>query len=167
MLGVVFQIAVGFLYANLFEWAWHKYVFHGLGKNKSSFFSEHWKDHHRIVRKTGGYDSSYQIKVFRRGSSTTEIVELFVAAMLHLPLIFLFPVFTTYLFVHCAAYFFIHRKCHLDPEWSKKYVPWHWDHHMGKNQDSNWCVTLPFWDHVLRTRLYSQPQKDYNISTQV
>ena len=50
------------------------------------------------------------------------------------------------------AYFLIHRKSHLDPSWAKKYAPWHYDHHMGKNQDANWCVTFPLWDHILGTR---------------
>jgi sterol desaturase/sphingolipid hydroxylase (fatty acid hydroxylase superfamily) len=29
----------------------------------------------------------------------------------------------------------------------------HYDHHMGKNQDSNWCVTRPWFDWVMGTRV--------------
>ena len=60
MLGLLVQIVVGFLYANLFEWIWHKYVFHGLGKKKKSRFSSHWKNHHRAVRKNSYRDDSYR-----------------------------------------------------------------------------------------------------------
>ncbi len=31
-------------------------------------------------------------------------------------------------------------------------MPWHYDHHMGKDQNSNWCVTHPLFDMVLGTR---------------
>ena len=31
-------------------------------------------------------------------------------------------------------------------------MPHHYDHHMGKNQDANWCVTHPFFDWVMGTR---------------
>ena len=69
-------------------------------------------------------------------------------------MILIFPVFVAGVCVHALVYFLIHRKSHLDIEWAKKYVPWHYDHHMGKNQDANWCVTFPFWDHILGTREY-------------
>ncbi len=39
-----------------------------------------------------------------------------------------------------------------DPEWGKEHLPWHYDHHMGPNQDSNWCVTKPWFDDLLGTR---------------
>lgn len=35
----------------------------------------------------------------------------------------------------------MHRRSHLEPEWAKKRIPWHYDHHMNSNQDANWCVT--------------------------
>ena len=48
---------------------------------------------------------------------------------------------------------YIHRRCHVDVEWGKRNFPWHYDHHMGKNQDANWGVTNPLWDHILKTRI--------------
>jgi len=47
----------------------------------------------------------------------------------------------------------MHRKSHLDVEWGKKWMPWHWDHHMGRDQNANWGVTLPLWDYALGTRV--------------
>jgi sterol desaturase/sphingolipid hydroxylase (fatty acid hydroxylase superfamily) len=55
--------------------------------------------------------------------------------------------------VLCAVrYFYIHRKAHLDIQWALEHVPWHYDHHTGKDQDMNWGVTTDFWDIVFKTR---------------
>ena len=54
-------------------------------------------------------------------------------------------------------YYFVHKKAHLNPEWAKEKLPWHYEHHMGKNQDSNWCVTFPLWDYILGTRQKINP----------
>ena len=153
MLSFCLQILVGFLYANLFEWIWHKYVFHGLGKKRNSRFRSHWRKHHSKVRRSGYYDLDYKFTGIT-DDPMREVFELFIASLVHVPLFFIFPYFAGYLWVHSAMYFMIHRKSHLDPQWAKKWVPWHYDHHMGKNQDANWCVTFPFWDYILGTRLY-------------
>jgi sterol desaturase/sphingolipid hydroxylase (fatty acid hydroxylase superfamily) len=49
-------------------------------------------------------------------------------------------------------YYYKHRKAHLDPEWAKRHLPWHVDHHMGPDQDANWCVTRPWADWLFGTR---------------
>jgi sterol desaturase/sphingolipid hydroxylase (fatty acid hydroxylase superfamily) len=36
-----------------------------------------------------------------------------------------------------------------------KKIPWHYDHHMNANQDANWCVTKPWFDYLLGTRVIS------------
>ena len=162
MLSVIVQVLIGFLYANLFEWLWHKHVFHGLGKKKKSRFSSHWKKHHRAVRKNSYIDETYEKFTGFNDDPMREVYELLLASCIHIPLFFVFPYFTAYLFFHAGAYFYIHRRSHLDPEWAKKWVPWHYDHHMGKNQDANWCVTFPFWDYILGTRLYFLAREGYN-----
>ena len=53
---------------------------------------------------------------------------------------------------HAVLYYFIHRKSHIDVEWGKKWLPWHYEHHMGKNQNANWGVTSPIFDYVFGTR---------------
>ena len=146
------QILVATIYANLFEWVWHRYVFHGLGKKRKSLFSSHWGKHHKLVRKSGGYDLSYKNRLFTSKDPTTEAVQLFLAASIHLPLAVWAPYFVAALYVHALAYFLIHRKSHLDPSWAQRWVPWHYDHHMGKDQNTNWCVTYPLWDYILGTR---------------
>ena len=32
-------------------------------------------------------------------------------------------------------------------------MPWHYDHHLGKNQDANWGVTTDWVDRVFGTRI--------------
>ena len=48
----------------------------------------------------------------------------------------------------------MHRRAHLQPEWARK-IPWHYDHHMNSNQDANWCVTKPWFDYLMGTRVIS------------
>ena len=70
----------------------------------------------------------------------------------HLPLLPMAPFFTATVWYSTARYYYIHRKAHLDPHWAKEHVPWHYDHHMGRDQNANWCVTHPFFDIVMGTR---------------
>ena len=37
-------------------------------------------------------------------------------------------------------------------DWARENLPWHYDHHMGPDQNANWCVTKPWFDHVMGTR---------------
>lgn len=164
MLAFCTQVLVGYLYANLVEWLYHRYIQHGLGKKRGSRFRTHWKDHHGVVRRNGYYDDSYKFSGVME-DPMREIFELLVGALIHAPLFYVFPYFAGYLWFHALLYFMIHRKSHLDPEWAKRWAPWHYDHHMGKNQDANWCVTPPLWDYILGTRLYFLASKDYNNHT--
>ena len=57
MLGIPVALAV-FGYG---EWAIHKHVLLGLGRDRASRFAFHYHDHHQAVRKNGGYDYMAQI----------------------------------------------------------------------------------------------------------
>jgi hypothetical protein len=160
---VCLQVLLGFLYANGVEWVVHKYGFHGLGRHKGHWLSSHWHHHHSIVRKTRGYDTAYLLPIKDSNGSRKEILELFFMALLHVPLFWFIPYFAATLWVHAIVYFLIHRQSHINPEWAKKYVPWHYDHHMSKNQHANWCVTVPIWDHILNTRVYYLGTSDYTL----
>ena len=39
----------------------------------------------------------------------------------------------------------------------KKAIPWHYDHHMNTNWDANWCVTRPWFDYIMGTRIKANP----------
>lgn len=144
-------IPAGIIATNIIEWLFHKHVLHGLGKKKNSMWSDHWRTHHNVSRKNVMIDKDY-FDSFPTILNTSEIKAILAGASFLLPLIKRFPYFVTTMWVCGVAYFVIHRRAHLDSEWAKKYVPWHFDHHMGKNQDRNWNVTFPLMDYIMGTR---------------
>jgi len=73
--------------------------------------------------------------------------------VLHIPTIIISPLFYYTLIICAIRYFKIHKKSHLDVGWCKDHLPWHYDHHMGKNQDANWGVTTDWIDRLLGTRI--------------
>lgn len=144
------------LYGNLLEWVVHKYVLHYLGMKKVAF-REHWHRHHRNVRLHGYGDPDYLRWTWEWEGRLSEIAGLLLLAFLHLPLVFISPVFYAGLFFWMTLYYCVHWVSHRWPELGAKLFPWHWDHHMGKDQNKNWCVTVPLWDWILGTRvLYSK-----------
>jgi hypothetical protein len=49
-------------------------------------------------------------------------------------------------------YHIVHTRSHRDPRWCQDHLRWHWDHHLGTNQDTNWGVTNQWFDCVMGTR---------------
>ncbi len=145
-------IPVALFYANAMEWLIHKYLLHGLGKNKASFFSFHWHDHHQASRKEDMFDPQYVRPLFTwspQGKEALCVAALIVIHGLLLPLAPFFALTCGY----CALrYYFVHRRAHLDGAWAREHVPVHYDHHMGKDQNANWCVTAPWFDVIMGTR---------------
>ena len=156
-------IPLALLYANMIEWVIHKYVLHGLGRKKGSMWSFHWHEHHKISRKCGGLDLAYANKRWWKLDSVgKERLGLFLLLVLHSPVVFYYPLAYFALVYSTIKYFYVHRKTHTDIEWAKTHAPWHYDHHMGRNQDANWCVTKPWFDYVMGTRVYySYKTNDY------
>ena len=72
--------------------------------------------------------------------------------ILHSPLYLLFPIFTLTVLAYASVYMVVHRKSHQHVQFFKKWLPWHYEHHMGKNQDANWGVTTDWPDRLLKTR---------------
>jgi sterol desaturase/sphingolipid hydroxylase (fatty acid hydroxylase superfamily) len=153
MLTALTEILAAIVVANLYEWFIHRYLLHGMGRKKGSLWSSHWAVHHRNCRRNGNYDEDY-LNVLSGGWSEgkKEVVGILLLAVLQIPTMFLLPYYSGTMVLMAIAYFLVHRQSHLDPDWSRKWVPWHYDHHMGRNQDANWGVTLPIWDHILGTR---------------
>lgn len=146
---------LGLIYANFAEWFIHKYILHKLGKKKFQFnqFSFHWKNHHKNARKYQFYDFDYLEPLLKWNSKTKEIIGLSLLIISHLPLLLYLPYFVMAAYLHVIVYYFIHQWAHTNPQHAKKYLKWHWDHHMGSNQDTNWCVTYPLADYILGTRI--------------
>ena len=147
-------IPIGLALSNLGEWVIHKHILHGLGKNRSSFWSFHWHDHHREARRSDMFDPTYTKPLFSAWSpKAKEAAALAAGAVATLPLFPIAPFFTATVIWSMTNYYRVHKRAHLDPEWAKVNLPWHYDHHMGKDQNANWCVTHDWFDRILGTRL--------------
>ncbi len=146
-------IPLGLLTANGVEWWVHKHWLHGRGKNRDSFWSFHWHDHHRNVRRSGHHDVDYTQPFWRSTPRFKEVVSLVGSAVAIAPLFPVAPFFVGTLWYANANYYRKHKKSHLDIEWARTHLPWHYDHHMGPDQNQNWCVTRPWFDHLMGTRV--------------
>lgn len=146
-------IPVGLVAANATEWVVHKYVLHGLGKRKGSFWSFHWHEHHKVCRKQGHRDPAYERSVIGTHGQGKEAAALVGAVAAVLPFAPVAPFFVGTLCYSALNYYRKHKRAHLDPEWAREHLAWHYDHHMGPEQDANWCVTKPWFDKVMGTRV--------------
>jgi hypothetical protein len=145
-------IPVALVYFNGGEWLIHKYVLHGAGRNKKNFWSFHWHEHHRHARQNDFRDEDYERPLLRWHAQGKEALGLALVTAAHLPLFPVAPFFTATICYSTWNYFRVHKRAHLDPEWGKQNLPWHYDHHMGPDQDANWGVTKPWFDVLLGTR---------------
>lgn len=153
MTSLVVQVFAAVLMSNFLEWLIHKYVLHGLGKRRKSLFNSHWHQHHKEVRKSRGYDRSYDDLGSIYAEGTRELLGIVVLVATQIPTFFIFPVYAGTTIFMALIYYVLHRKSHLDPLWARKNLTWHYDHHLGPNQDANWCVTFPLFDYILGTRV--------------
>jgi sterol desaturase/sphingolipid hydroxylase (fatty acid hydroxylase superfamily) len=151
VLEVILSCLIGFVVSNFSEWVVHKYILHGLGKKKDSFFNFHWQ-HHNISRKNKFVDNDYKeglgCRAIRR-----EILGIVALLFFNINWLFMWPMLFAWFTFFSIAYYFIHSYSHINPQWCRKWVPWHYDHHMGIDQNKNWGVTSPFWDYILGTRV--------------
>tara|TARA_B100000131_G_C17947815_1_gene545155 strand:+ start:357 stop:824 length:468 start_codon:yes stop_codon:yes gene_type:complete len=152
MFEILFHVAcvvVAFAYSSVMECVLHKWVLHGLGKRKKNIFAFHWKTHHRLVRKNNFYDHQYEDAT--TGGPLRERISLYALVLAHAPLITVAPAFVLTTAFCARRYYKLHKRMHLEPEWAKKNFPWHWEHHMGKDQDKNWGVTSNWVDKLFGT----------------
>jgi hypothetical protein len=159
MLG--FPIAI--LFANGFEWYAHKYVLHGTprpGQGRRSprpdLMKAHWA-HHKVCRQQDFDEPGYRegLKNERVRLEASSLVLTAGAFTLLAPVA---PFFVLGAWYSAGHYYYVHRRSHLDPAWAKQHVPWHYDHHMNSNQDANWCVTRPWFDYLMGTRVISSEE---------
>ena len=145
---MVTQIVLGWLYGHLAEYILHKYLLHN-NKTFKKLFKRHFGTHHRISRQNEMYDANYE-RTFHN-DSLFELGGLSILLLLHSPVIYIFPYFGLTLLYSALIYYTAHRLSHIKTNWGKKWLPWHYDHHMSKNQHENWGVRLPIFDVLLGT----------------
>ena len=149
MIGIPLGLAV----ANASEWLMHKYVLHGLGREKRGFWSFHWHDHHRNARRNAHVDTDYRADLFTAwNGQSKEALALAATVLAVAPLAPVAPFFVGAMVYSAVNYYRKHKRAHLDPAWAREHLPWHYDHHMGPNQHANWCVTRPWFDQLMGTR---------------
>jgi sterol desaturase/sphingolipid hydroxylase (fatty acid hydroxylase superfamily) len=140
------------IFSNFVEWFSHRYVLHGLGKRKNSWFHYHW-NHHLVSRKNDFYDKDYELGFFKSAPVRREIYALLGILAVNSYWLWIWPMFYYCCIFFTGFYWFCHQYSHLNKTWCKKWLSHHYDHHMGKDQDLNWCVTFPLWDNILGTRM--------------
>jgi hypothetical protein len=145
-------IPLGLAYSNFGEWLLHRYVLHGLGKRHGSFWGFHWYEHHQRSRRHEMVDEQYRGPLWSWSPQSKEVLGLAVIVVGHIPLLKWGPWFVATVWASTVLYYVVHRRAHLDPDWAREHLPWHHDHHMGKDQNANWCVTYPLFDYVMGTR---------------
>ena len=84
-----------------------------------------------------------------------------------MPVLFISVALYLGLLVGAFRYYYVHKKSHLDLEWAKKKVPWHYEHHMGKNQDANWGVTADWVDRLMGTRIKYEDHSPGELTTNI
>ena len=152
ILGFLIGIPLGFFVENIGEWLSHRYILHYFGKQPGSIWAYHWFEHHRTCRRQGMFDSGYQHLPLYWNTQGKEALFLLVVAALNAPLLSIVPGYVVGLYLALICYYYKHRRAHLDPEWAKTQLPWHWEHHMGQNPESNWCITWNWFDCLMKTR---------------
>ena len=108
-------IPLGLLTANAAEWVFHKYVQHGIGRNKTSYWSFHFHEHHRAARQNDYLDPGYHRFPFGVHAQGNEITALMGACVLTWPLMPVAPFFVATLHYSVFNYYRVHKKSHLDP----------------------------------------------------
>ncbi|MCB9762904.1 MAG: hypothetical protein H6739_24095 [Alphaproteobacteria bacterium] len=144
-------IPIGWAYGHVMEWALHKGL-HRFGKKREQRFSFHFHDHHAASRRDGFHDRMYEDSVLQWNAAGKEAVYLGLTLAAHLPLATVAPFFTATVVASGVQYYLVHKRSHLDPDWAREHVPWHYDHHMGANQHANWGVRSDWVDRVMGTR---------------
>lgn len=158
-------VGTGLLVANGIEWYAHKYILHGKkrkGLPRLSLLPKtmayHWQ-HHKYVRQHDYHDPMYP-KPYRRGNPQVddEVNLLIAISLVFTPIAKLSPAFTLTGYYAAWNFYRKHSRSHLEPDWGKENLPWHYDHHMNSNQDANWCVTKPWFDYIMGTRVVSRAE---------
>ncbi|HCA5184007.1 sterol desaturase family protein [Acinetobacter baumannii] len=150
---------LGIFVANGLEWYFHKVWLHEFPtKYRNSPFFTHIA-HHKRARLNNFHDEGYAESMFKNAeiyNEKTALIGLAGAATVFLPVA---PFFTAGLYYGIWNYWRIHAKSHLDLEYAKNRIPWHYDHHMTSNQNANWCVTRPWFDYIMGTRVTTEVSK--------
>ena len=153
LIGIIVQVLIAWVYGHVAEYSIHRWVLHGIGKKRGHPLSFHFVGHHGTARRNAMHDEMYGKFPELAEPSGKELIYLFLIIALHAPIAAWLPWAYATMVWSAASYYYVHRKSHVNVEWARHILPWHYDHHMGRKQDANYGVRLPWVDHVLGTRV--------------
>jgi len=145
------QFFIGLFVANAGEWLMHRYVLHQCGKNPNSFWAYHWHEHHYTAQQYGMLDPGYKQWPRRWNTQAKEGLTLLGILLLNSPFFWWASGYAYAIYLSTIVYYIVHRQAHLNIQWAKTYLPWHYEHHLI-NSNANWCVTYPLFDYLMLTR---------------
>ena len=151
-LSVILQISIAWIYGLFFEYAIHRWVLHSFGMKRANLFSFHFHEHHAVARRNAMHDDKYVYKKWEINSRTKELIGLMLLVFLHTPIAIVFPWAFATIVISAISYYRVHLKSHVNVEWARIALSWHYDHHMGPNQNKNFGVRSDFFDKVFNTR---------------
>ena len=132
----------GLFYGNLLEYVIHRYIFHKMGRKKDSIFRYHLKGHHVLARKNNFVDLT---------ASQVENWGLVALMVVHLPFFWFSVPFWVGINLYSVLFKLMHGVQHSNPNFTKRWMKWHWDHHMS-NPNENFGVVAPWADYIFGTR---------------
>ena len=133
MVWIVLQVGIAWFYSHVLEYCLHRWLLHVPHRKK--WFKTHFGDHHKAAKRNFMYDQKYVQPVTIKGDP--EVKGLIVLGLAHAPIAIWFPYAYLMLIYSAFSYFFVHRRAHQDITWGRNYLPWHYDHHMYKDQHKN------------------------------
>ncbi len=150
----LFEIFIGWFYGHFIEYSAHRWLFHN--RKLKNFFRYHYSQHHARARKGVMLDS-----LTSDATNDFELRGLLLVLLIHSPLLFWYPYLFATLVYSASSYFIVHRLTHKDDEFARRFYPWHYDHHMSTDQNSNWGVRSQMFDRLFGTRVvYAGTEKE-------
>ena len=162
MFSIVLQVAIAWAYSHVLEYCLHRWLLHN--RKRKQWFKNHFGDHHRIARKNMMLDSKAHDSIQIAGDP--EIKGLLALALLHAPVVILWPFAYAMLIVASCTYFLVHRRAHQDFRWARSSKDTVEFPYLGKDQNVNWGVRLPWVDWIMGTRVpwkgEQREEQEYN-----
>jgi sterol desaturase/sphingolipid hydroxylase (fatty acid hydroxylase superfamily) len=153
MISIFLQIILTWIYGHILEYIIHRLVLHKIGAKKGSILSFHFYGHHSISRLNNFFDKSYTGFPVRWDPAGKELLSLLFLFVIHIPVALHFPWAGLVVILSLLRYYYVHRKAHSDTAWAKRNLVWHYDHHMGLNQNKNFGVRSDIVDKIVGTRV--------------
>jgi len=148
---IFLQVFIAWIYGYILEYSIHRWILHNKSKYTKWAYYNHFICHHGKCRKNNMIESKYNEN---KTILNFEIKFGIVLSIVHIPILILFPFSYIVLILSMVSYYYHHRSTHINVLTSRKNMSWHYDHHMGPNQNFNFGIRSDIIDRLLGTRKY-------------